>query len=106
MPVRGDGPARARPPLLMDNPEPVEALAEVPDGPPRLVRWRSLALKIARADGPERLDGRLDGRPGRDGLRDYYRVETTEGRRLWLFRRGLADDPEGPAPQWFVHGLG
>lgn len=104
VPPRGDGPARARPPLLMDSPEPVEALAEVPDGPPRLVRWRSLALRIARADGPERLDGRLAGR--RDGLRDYYRVETTEGRRLWLFRRGLADDPDGTPPQWFVHGLG
>lgn len=90
---------RLRPPLLLDAPEPVEALAEVPDGPPRLVRWRTIALRIARAEGPERLAGA----PG--GLRDYYRVETDTGRQLWLFRRGLPGDP-GAAPQWFVHGAG
>jgi protein ImuB len=99
---------RLRPPLLMDAPEPVEALAGMPDGPPRLVRWRNLALKIARAEGPERLAGTAGG------ARDYYRVETDAGRRLWLFRKdpatagadGGADSYGAAAPQWFVHGLG
>ena len=33
----------------------------------------------------------------RTGLRDYWRVETREGRRLWLFHT-----PQNPG--WFVHG--
>ncbi|MCI4643895.1 MAG: DNA polymerase Y family protein [Hyphomonadaceae bacterium] len=37
--------------------------------------------------------------------RDYYRVEDAEGRRYWLFRKGLYGDGRGGAPEWFIHGL-
>ena len=36
-------------------------------------------------------------------MRDYYRLEDTEGRRYWVFREGLYGADE--APRWFLHGL-
>lgn len=44
-----------RPLRLFDPPERVEALAEVPDGPPVRFVWRRVQRRIARADGPERI---------------------------------------------------
>ena len=42
--------------------------------------------------------------PGNGSLtRDYYRVEDNEGRRFWLFRRGLYDEIERPL--WYLHGI-
>jgi protein ImuB len=35
--------------------------------------------------------------------RDYYRIEDSRGRRLWVFRRGLYGGETVPA--WYVHGL-
>ena len=93
-----------RPLSLLDPPEPVEALAEVPDGPPRSFRWRRALHRVARAEGPERIapewwrmaDDMLD--------RDYYRVEDMEGRRFWLYREGVFGGEAAP-PRWYMHGL-
>ncbi len=38
-----------------------------------------------------------------DRIRDYYRVEDTEGARFWLFRTGLHGG--GRVPRWYLHGL-
>jgi protein ImuB len=42
------------------------------------------------------------------GARDYFRVETTEGRRFWIFR-SLAPSVAGYSvlndPKWFLHGV-
>ncbi|WP_024278302.1 DNA polymerase Y family protein [Xanthobacter sp. 126] len=97
----------ARPPALFPAPEPVETLAEVPDGPPLRFRWRRVLHEVARAEGPERIAPEwwtaLDG--NRPGLtRDYFRVEDTEGRRFWLYREGTYGG-ETSAPRWFLHGL-
>jgi protein ImuB len=52
-------PAPDEPPLrplqLFEPPQPVETLAEVPDGPPLRFRWRRVLHEIARAEGPERI---------------------------------------------------
>ncbi|MEM7663140.1 MAG: DNA polymerase Y family protein [Pseudomonadota bacterium] len=45
----------SRPLRLFDPPERVEALAEVPDGPPVRFVWRRVPRRVARADGPERI---------------------------------------------------
>jgi len=94
----------ARPLQLFDPPQPVETLAEVPDGPPLRFRWRRVLHEIARAEGPERIapDWWRDG-PG-EHTRDYYRVEDAQGRRFWLFRAGLYGR-ETTAPRWYLHGL-
>lgn len=90
-----------RPLFLFSTPEPIEAVAEVPDGPPRRFRWRRVTHKVARADGPERIAAEWWREP--TPTRDYYRVETEEGRRFWLCREGLYEREPG-APRWFVHG--
>lgn len=90
-------PARRRP-VLMLAPEPAEA-----DGvPPRRLRWRRRDWEIAAAEGPERIapEWWLDDPAWRSGPRDYWRVETAEGRRLWLFLAHGAEARGG----WFVQG--
>jgi len=93
----------ARPLRLLARPEPVEAVAEVPEGPPRLFRWRRVTHRVTRAEGPERIAPEW-WRPGERRTRDYYRVEDAEGRRFWLYRDGLyLRDTEGP--RWYLHGV-
>lgn len=95
---------RPRPVRLLPRPEPIEAVAPVPDDPPILFRWRRLPHRVQRADGPERICGEW-WRGDREAaeLRDYYRVEDEAGRRFWLYRDGLYR-PDA-APRWFLHGL-
>jgi protein ImuB len=95
----------SRPLLLLDPPEAIEAIAEVPDGPPYRFRWRGSQHRVARHEGPERIAMPWwDGRHKEARLtRDYYRVEDSDGRRFWLFRHGLYD--EKPDPRWYMHGL-
>ena len=113
MPVRWPSPSAGEPPLrpivLFDPPQPVEVIAEVPDGPPHRFRWRRILHEVRLYEGPERIAAewwrRRGGElPGQGGLtRDYYRIEDAKGHRYWLFRHGLYD--EKPAPRWYVHGL-
>ena len=96
----------ARPLRLLEPPEHVEVLAQLPDGPPARFIWRRVPRRIARADGPERIAPewwKLSEKNAR--ARDYYRVEDDDGRRYWIYRDGLYDDNRGGPPQWYVHGL-
>lgn len=91
----------ARPLRLFAPAEPVDAVAEVPDGPPVRFRWRRTLYRIARAEGPERLAPEWwRGDAGR--TRDYYRVEDESGRRWWLCRHGLYG--EAAEPRWYLQG--
>ncbi len=94
-----------RPLLLLNPPEAVDAIAQVPDGPPYRFRWRGAQHRVARHEGPERISMPWwDGRAKAARLtRDYYRVEDIEGRRFWLFRHGLYS--EKTDPEWYLHGL-
>jgi protein ImuB len=107
--MRGDEPeaitmdSPARPLRLFARPEPIEALAEVPDGPPLRFRWRRVLHNVAAIEGPERIAApwwRGEAMP----TRDYFRAEDTEGRRFWLYREGLWGRETARA-KWFVHGL-
>lgn len=92
-----------RPLRLLSAPEPVDVVAEVPEGPPRIFRWRRIAHRVTRAEGPERITPEWwNGR--RQQTRDYYRVEDGEGRRFWLYRDGLYYRGSEP-PRWFLHGV-
>lgn len=94
-----------RPVRLLPRPEPIEAMAPVPDDPPISFRWRSLRHHVRRADGPERICGEWwrGNEEAVTTLRDYYRVEDEAGRRFWLYRDGLYQ-PQA-APRWFLHGV-
>ena len=98
-----------RPLHLLPWPEPIEVMAPVPDHPPVMFRWRRRRHRVACADGPERigpewwLEEPADAFSPRHRIRDYYRVEDTEGRRFWLYREGLYRPAVEPA--WYLHGF-
>lgn len=96
--------ARDRPIRLFRQPEPLEVMAEIPDGPPRHFRWRRALHRIARAEGPERIAPEWWCDPAWEPTRDYFRVEDESGRRYWIFRRGLYGASSAP-PSWYIHGL-
>jgi protein ImuB len=93
-----------RPLRLFERPEPVEAIAEVPDGPPVRFRWRRAVYEVARAEGPERIAAEWWRDGGDELTRDYFRVEDPSGHRFWLFREGLFGR-ETAAPRWYLHGV-
>jgi len=98
--------APPRPLRLLPRPEPIEAMAPVPDDPPVMFRWRRVVHRVVRAEGPERIapEWWRGGAPDDGALRDYYRVEDTAGGRYWLYRQGLYRDG-APPPSWFLHGV-
>jgi protein ImuB len=83
-------------PLVMFPPEPVQA--EGPE-PPKRFRWRRMSFSTLRATGPERITSEwwFDDPAWRSGLRDYWKVETQQGQRLWMFHT-----PQNPG--WCVQG--
>jgi protein ImuB len=98
-----------RPFRLFETPQPIEVTAGFPEGEPRSFRWKRQVHRVALAEGPERISPEwwrhVRGyEPGNGSLtRDYYRVEDNEGRRFWLFRRGLYHETERPL--WYLHGI-
>ncbi len=92
-----------RPLRLLAQPQPIEAMAPVPDDPPILFRWQGRHHRVARADGPERIAHEWWQDAPRRPARDYYHVEDADGRRFWLYRDGPYD-PERPC-RWYLHGL-
>jgi len=93
-----------RPIRLLARPEPVEAIAEVPDGPPVRFRWRHVLHEVAHAEGPERIAMEWwRDEENRALTRDYFRVESRAGVRVWLYREGLVR--LGEPTRWFLHGV-
>lgn len=90
---------RARP-LTLFRPEPVTA----PDqsDPPAQFRWRGRVFETIAANGPERIapEWWLDDPNWRSGVRDYWRITTTDGYRIWLFYAHGA----GVSGGWFCQG--
>jgi protein ImuB len=112
-----------RPTALFQRPEPAEVVALTPDGPILSVDWRGGRWKVIACAGPERIGqewwrweparedtgaqdtearprprprARHPPRPAPPD-RDYFAVQTDEGRWLWMFRHV-------GTPRWFVHG--
>lgn len=79
-------PPTAHRPLLMFQPESIGAPETVP-APPADFRWRNRKMTTRMAIGPERLlpEWWFDDPEWRSGPRDYWRLETAEGDRLWVF---------------------
>ncbi len=96
---------RDRPLRIFDPAEELRVLYAVPEGAPAQFRWRRVTFRTARYEGPERIAPEWwQDRPG-TRLRDYYKVEVTDGRRFWLYRQGVMGDGRGADPRWFLHGL-
>jgi protein ImuB len=103
--VEQDSLSSTRPFRLLNRPELVEVTAQVPDGPPVQFSWRRLTHQVAHVEGPERIamEWWRDDR-GNKLTRDYFRVESEAGARVWLYREGLYDREPGN-PRWYLHGL-
>lgn len=96
-----DWPAPQTPrPLLLWRPEIVTA-PERPE-PPLAFRWRGRSFETRAASGPERIapEWWLDEPDWRSGVRDYWRVSTQSGEKLWLYFAHGA----GLSAGWFCQG--
>ncbi|MDA9918424.1 DNA polymerase Y family protein [Erythrobacter sp.] len=94
-----------RPLKLLDRPESVAVLYASPDGLPQKFRWRGNVHDVTRVEGPERIAPEWWREKSTVRLRDYYRIEDSEGRRYWIYRHGIAGDGRGGAPEWYLQGL-
>ena len=70
--------------------------------PPKTFRWRRRTFETASCTGPERISPEwwLDDPNWRSGTRDYWRIETKTGERLWLFETKSSKASNG----WFCQG--
>ena len=94
-----------KPQRLLDRPEAIGVVYATPEGLPRRFVWRRAVHDIAKVEGPERIAPEWWRQAANSRLRDYYRVEDSQGRRYWIYREGLVGDGRGGAPNWFIHGL-
>lgn len=88
-------PPKRRPLRLFQPPEYLRV--ETPGRPPRAFFWRRLLFTTAHASGPERLTPRWFADEDLR-TRDYWTVQTKEGRRLWLLTY------PGQTQDWYVAG--
>jgi protein ImuB len=95
-----------RPARLLPIPEPIEAIALLPDHPPVTFTWRGIRRHVHRADGPERIFGEWWKRDAeRRSVRDYFQVEDEAGERFWIYRSGDGEDGATGSHRWFLHGI-
>ncbi len=96
-----------RPSYLFNAPQPISAIAMLPDKPPSQLTWQGQRLKVTSAEGPERiclewwqhsLSTSQVTTHGNHASRDYFRVQDQTGRWLWVFR-------DNAAKNWFIHGM-
>ena len=102
--IRARDEAPRRPLRLFAKPEPVQAVAEIPEAPPVRFRWRRVWHEVVLVEGPERIAMEWWREQEPEPTRDYFRVEDSNGRRFWLYRDGLYGN-ESAQPGWYLHGL-
>ncbi|RYG11288.1 MAG: DNA polymerase Y family protein, partial [Chitinophagaceae bacterium] len=93
--------SKPRPTILLNQPEPITVSAPIPDYPPMNFSYKGENHRIAKADGPERIEREWWLESGEH--RDYYYVEDENGKRYWLFRLGHYS--EKSSTKWFIHGF-
>lgn len=104
-PVEQDTRSSSRPLRLFARPEPITATAEVPAGPPVRFSWRNVTYHVAHSEGPERIAMEWwRNETGNALTRDYFRVESPNGARAWLYREGIYGR-EIVNSRWYLHGL-
>ena len=95
-----------RPSRLLAPPEPVDAVAALPDQPPAAFTWRGQRRRVKRADGPERIYGEWWKQDAEmESVRDYFTVEDEAGERFWLYRQGDGEIAATGDLRWFIHGV-
>ncbi|WP_272481821.1 Y-family DNA polymerase [Hyphomicrobium sulfonivorans] len=93
----------SRPILLYRQPHAIEVETDTKEEPV-VLRWRRVAHRLGAINGPERIADEWWCTPSGYGTRDYFRVESENGQRFWIFR----SDATAAVPsqrKWFLHGL-
>jgi protein ImuB len=86
-------PSPPRPLLVESRPIPLSVIAVAPHGAPQQLELHGRAQRVVRCWGPERIQtGWWRNKYIR---RDYYGVQTDDGRAYWVFRSGS---------KWFLQG--
>ncbi len=92
-----------RPSRLFPQPERIDVMAVVPDGPPAWLNWRGDDVRIIASAGPERIAlPWWTGDASTNAARDYYIVCDARGRTLWIFRTCEYGEQ---TRAWFIHGV-
>jgi protein ImuB len=93
-----------RPTLLFKRPAKIEAIALLPDQPPRILIFKHLKRKVIRSFGPERIREKwwqtTADQPA--SSRNYFTIEDECGLLWWIFRNNA---PEQPNANWYLHGI-
>lgn len=92
-----------RPLRLWQHPVRLQAMAEIPDGPPLQITTNGERRRVATAFGPERIEPEWWRLGETMRVRDYWRVVDQTGGIHWLYRAGHYGDHT--PPQWFRHGV-
>lgn len=92
---------RLRPPLIFAHPQPIEVQNHDEGETLSSLRWRRVLHRLTHAAGPERIADEWWRAPSGYGTRDYYRVQSVNGSRFWIFRAAAAAGQR----KWFLHGL-
>jgi protein ImuB len=93
-----------RPSRLLPAPEPIDAIALLPDHPPASFTWGGIRRRVMRA--PERVFGEWWKRDAELAtVRDYFQVEDEAGERYWIYRAGDGEDAATGSHRWFLHGV-
>lgn len=92
-------PRTERPSVILNKPEPIRAMASLPDGPPFWMKWKENTYEVSRSVGPERItpewwkERMIELEP-----RDYFKIQIPNGTWLWIFR-------ELKSSNWFLQGM-
>lgn len=99
-----------RPALMLQSPELIEVMADIPEGPPAHFMWRRVRRRVVRAEGPERIGSEwwraIDGDEPESirASRDFYKIEDGAGSSFLVSRHGEYGDKE-ESPHWYMHGV-
>lgn len=92
-----------RPITLFSRPHPLEIVPAHLEAVPERFRWRRKVHDIVHIEGPERIAEEWWRSATGFGTRDYFRIETADGQRFWIFRSQATSLPSQSA--WFLHGV-
>lgn len=105
--IRSASHAPRRPLRMFAKAEPASYLNEVSHPSSLRLRWRQLTYPVTRMEGPERISMEWWRHVTPQPTRDYFRVETRDGRRFWTYRDGVLERDWKHLvrlPHWLIHG--
>ena len=91
---------RSYPSYILSLPEPIQAIALLPDKPPVKITWRKRAYRIVNSFGPEKISSEWWSNPLEQPQedREYFTLQEENGRWLWVYRCQRSHE-------WYLQGV-